>query len=759
MNHPPNVPTEARFFAREGEWRLEGLGAEAGPTPATPAVVAPAPPRVPPGGVRIEAWWPDGVPRTVVASAGPGRAQVVFRLHPDGHLFRTGLVVDGLPHGTHRAYGTDGDSPEVLQVCCVPPGAWQLVQSYRRGQGHGQAWYDRQGLRLLDNGAPFPVRPTEVPREAEYNELSGVWEAGVPLYSAHPTGTRTCWDTSGALRSVEELVDGQHHGRTRFHDATGRLLRDVHYQADILHGPWAEWLVDAEPQFAEHQFALVVRQSEGQFDHGQAVGVWRYLDADGREVARRDLGLATPAAALTRGGGAQVLTDGPPPGSSWLELGHALHAQGRLVEAVLAVARAAAADGRAGILVAALRAWTMPLASGPAAALARDITKMAGEDMALLLDGIRRGADAPSLLWTFARGLSHTDRAALELVNAALLLRADPDGILPASPDDRAGHPSDAGSVVATAVSPASLEMTVTRALMLGALGEPEAALRDAEAIARVAPEQGDFLRLYLRVYFPRFEFWPAEHGLVDGADDATLAPAQSLDEINAVIQRLATRLSILRQQLAELVPVDAPFLWPSLDALLPDGPLPLRSWSYTLTAAEYSGEAHPVRRDRHGTAEVEDGAADAGDASGTPDDEVDIAVDERLGLPWTDGGVLALMRRARADWSALTWLCWAVGLDHPALATAIRPPPGFARAAVMTMERTWRCQDKRSSSGLLALTKGIPGFDWAGTPIDLVPGVLVDVAIDEYLEARAVFTWLCDPFNRSLWQIDLREG
>jgi hypothetical protein len=74
-------------------------------------------------------------------------------------------------------------------------------------------------------------------------------------------------------------------------------------------------------------------------------------------------------------------------------------------------------------------------------------------------------------------------------------------------------------------------------------------------------------------------------------------------------------------------------------------------------------------------------------------------------------------------------------------------------------MERAWRCRDKRNSGGLLALTKGIAGFDWAGTAIDFVPSVLVEVAIDEYLEVRAVFTWLCDPFNRSLWQADLREG
>ena len=76
-----------------------------------------------------------------------------------------------------------------------------------------------------------------------------------------------------------------------------------------------------------------------------------------------------------------------------------------------------------------------------------------------------------------------------------------------------------------------------------------------------------------------------------------------------------------------------------------------------------------------------------------------------------------------------------------------------------MTMERTWRCRDKLNTSGLLALTKGVPGFDWEGTPIDLVPSTLAEVPLGEYVEARAVFSWLCDRSNRSPWQDDLRTA
>jgi hypothetical protein len=731
---PPNVPAQARWDANDGAWHLDEANLVGSPrsSPATGAVPA-SPLGLPGGAVRIRAWWPDGAPKTVVARAGAGRAEALFRLHPDGALYRVGPLLDGVPHGTHRAYSTDGDSPEALQVCCVPPGAWQLVQTYRRGEGQGQAWYDRSGLRLLGNGTPFPERPAGVPAGAEYNELSGFFQDGVPLHAALPTGKRRSWDLNGVLRFEEELSAGKHHGRTRVYDAAGRLRSDAHFALEVLDGPHAEWPAGPEPHFRLPDIA----GTEGRCAQGQAVGVWRYLDADGREVARRDLGSATATSALTREQ-CPALADGARTPEAWSALGQQLHADGRFLEAVIAMARAAAAAASPAPLAEALAAWTVALAPGPAAEQARGLVKSAEGDLALLLDGIRRGADAAFLLWTAGRGLSSADRAGLDLVNAAILLRdAATDG--PADP----------------------VELLVTRALMLGALGEPEAALRDADAVAPLSADQAEFLRLFVRVYFPRFDFWPAEEALTASPADPELAPAQSLEEINRMIGRLATRLTILRERLAARVPDDVAFMVPSLTELLPDGAVPLDAWSFTLTAAEYSGDD----ADAGGAAADPDGDGPGAEEEAAVDPEgeaprtVVIRVDEQMGLPGPTDGVLALMRRARADWAALTWLCWAVGLDRPALAPAIRPPAAYARAALASMERAWRCRDKRNSGGLLALTKGIPGFDWAGTAIDFVPGVLVEVAIEEYLEMRAVFTWLCDPFNRSLWQADLREG
>jgi hypothetical protein len=738
------VPAQARWDANEGAWQLDDGDLDRRPRsfPAAGGAVLSSPLGLLGGAVRIRAWWPDGAPKTVVARAGMGRAEALFRLHPDGALYRVGPLLDGVPHGTHRAYGSDGESPEALQVCCVPPGAWQLVQTYRRGEGQGQAWYDRAGLRLLGNGAPFPERPAGVPLSADYNELSGFFQDGVPLHSAQPTGKRRSWDLQGVLRFEEELVAGQHHGRTRVYDAAGRLLSDAHFAHEVLDGPHAEWpAAGPEPHFGLPRVA----GTEGQCRAGQAVGRWRYLDADGREVARRELGSATAAAALTREQ-CPALADGARTPEAWRALGQQLHADGRFLEAVIAMARAAAAAASPAPLAEALAAWTVALAPGPAADQARALVKSASGDLALLLDGIRRGADPAFLLWTAGRGLSSADRAALDLVNAAILLRD-------AAPDDSPADP---------------VELLVTRALMLGALGEPEAALRDADAVAPLSADQAEFLRLFVRVYFPRFDFWPAEEALTASPADPELAPAQSLDEINRMIGRLATRLTTLRERLGARVPDDVAFMVPSLTELLPDGPVPLGAWSFTLTAAEYSGDdadagGAAADLDPHlGTDRDRDGRGadvEASDPEGELPATVEIRVDEQMGLPGPTDGLLALMRRARADWAALTWLCWAVGLDRPALATEIRPPATYARAALTSMERAWRCRDKRNSGGLLALTKGIAGFDWAGTAIDFVPSVLVEVAIDEYLEVRAVFTWLCDPFNRSLWQADLREG
>jgi hypothetical protein len=192
----------------------------------------------------------------------------------------------------------------------------------------------------------------------------------------------------------------------------------------------------------------------------------------------------------------------------------------------------------------------------------------------------------------------------------------------------------------------------------------------------------------------------------------------------------------------------------PDLSALLAEGPLELRRWTFTMSAAEYGGaEDGDDATTGNGGAGPERGAATEAEA-----ETIEIAVDEAVALDLEDAQLLRLLRRVRAEWAGLVWLCWAVGLDHVALPTTIAPPRAFARQAVETMQRAWRCRDRLNTSGLLALTKGIPGFDWEGESIDLVPVALIDVTLEEYLERRAVFAWLCDPANRSLWQDDLRS-
>lgn len=227
----------------------------------------------------------------------------------------------------------------------------------------------------------------------------------------------------------------------------------------------------------------------------------------------------------------------------------------------------------------------------------------------------------------------------------------------------------------------------------------------------------------------------------------------------------------------------------PDLSALLPAGPVPLTRWTFEMSAEEYEGEPEGETAETElegptapGGASEPDGVTSprnarearpavdshvlAEDRSGPSDDEpderpriVELIVDEARGVAPMPTTVPRILRQARADWSGLVWLCWAVGSETPALPDAICPPAAFASAAMMTVERTWRCRDKLRTSGLLALTKGVPGFDWEDTQIDLVPAALADVALDQYLEARAVFSWLCDRANRSPWQNDLRDG
>ncbi len=731
---PLLVPTSAAWFELDGEWRLEetdDLGRLHG---------------------SFRSWRADGSRSEVSTYEHGKRSGPAWKFHPDGSLFSLGCFADGAERGVHRRYANDGPNGEPLQVCCVPRGAWQLRLMYSDPAGVDRGWFDRDGRRLLDSGEPYPERPPAVPAVAWFNESLQSWETGVVFEETGYTGTRKLWSREGTLRLVEDLVRGKRHGQVRSFGETGSLEWEGHYLEGRLSGPFSA-TIGPVGQFAD---ARIFAQA-GSFDGGQTEGVWRYFDTDGVVIETRDLGLAMDERTLLA---SPVLADVLRPAAWWRALARTMFAERRIGEALIAAARASAQANDPKDIADAGRAWTQPLGPDAAISGARQAMEQNPENAVALIDALKGGSDASALLWALSKALPDSDRAALDLVSAALLL------------------------------APSATERYATRALLYGALGDLESARADVARVSESSPEQAEFLQMYLRVYFPRFDFAPREESFeIDAAEvEGSICVDRTVTEARDVIQRYATRLGLLRAALlARLAAVrgddpegdgdnnrrpieDArslPFMIPDLAALLPDGPVALSRWTFQMSAAEYQGlddqnadtDVAQQAGGRNAAQLHQQDSQQDGQQDGALPTTIDLVVDELRSISPVPTAILRILRNARADWSGLCWLCWAVGLDAPGLPERIRPPAAFMRAAVMTMERSWRCRDKLQTSGLLAMTKGIPGFDWEGSPIDLVPGALVDVALDEYIEARAVFSWLCDGANRSPWQDDLRAG
>jgi hypothetical protein len=700
---PAAIPDQAIWLADEMEWRL-------GPIDAAGNLH---------GSCR---WWrADGTLRTICSYQHGKQEGPWYRFHPDGALHSVGCFSGGAAHGVLRLYGSESPSTERLQSCCVPPGAWQLRIDYHHGESAGRRWYSRAGYEILPSGEPFPERPASVPRDASFDEEAQQWDHGLHYEEVGVSGTQRRWSREGVLRFEAGMRRGQRHGSFRAFDAAGAPTVEAVYVEGRLHGPWRA-LGLPPGRYLDPQ----VGSDEGTFADDQAVGAWRFRDAGGAVRAERDLGLASTEDGLAA---SPALGAERRPPAAWLDLADALGRERRVGEALLAAARASAAAGSAGHLLSALERAVFPLGVEDAAAHANAVAGNAGGKLVPLVDGLRRGYDPGILLRALASSLKGTDRAALDLVTAALL------------------------------VAPGRNEALLTRALIHAALGDVAAARADVARLAAESPERAEPLELYLRVSFPRFEFWPARDGspAVTGTDElgasdddiGPLQPARDLADVRETIQRYATRLMRLRAALRARITGDPPFMVPDLGALLPDGPLPLRRFTFTMTAEEYSG------------GELPEETADNPEAQAP----VEIAVDEEGGLAALAGAeaealqVPALLQQARTDWSGLCWLCWSVGAAAVTLPDELHPPAAFARAAATVVQRTWRCQDRARTGGLLALSNNVPAFQWEGMSIDDVPSVLISVAIDEHLEARAVFSWLCDPSNRSLWQEDLRTA
>ncbi|MCE9666804.1 thioredoxin domain-containing protein [Myxococcus stipitatus] len=581
------------------------------------------------------------------------------RFHENGEVSQDGEFVNGELHGPRTWYATDSVTTERMHENGVSEKVRKTVMVYDHGRVVGVKHYDAKGQRLVPStGEPYPERPTSVPEQAELREDLGQWSL------------------------VQLNKDGERHGVARFWTQEGELLWEGEFVEGSRKGFYRSLARD------EYQDPRVV-YDEGEYDGDLACGAWKLLDADRKVVLTRDLGVAQDEETMTASG---VFSNRPLAEEAWRELAERCLAERNHMVAVLATARAVAQDADVTPLKELLARLTLPRTPENAQGTAGDVLENAGQYWAPMAETILRGGDAAMLLRGYAVLMDQHDRprAALDFIHAAMLL------------------------------APERTAYLFTRGLILLNMGLDEHALVDADGLAKAEPDTADFLRTYTRSLFPRFDFWPAKvtpHSTYDGLPEK---PAQSLEAIQRVVRKYATRLQSVRTELQRRFKPGANIPWmpPDLSALLPEGPEDL----------------------------VED-EVELGDET--------IGYDEtlsprRLGLP-------DLARTARADWAALTWLLWAVGETKVAMPKKLAPPSNFGHAAGMSSQRLWRARDRRVMNGRGAKASGAAGFEFEGVDIDALSPNLVGIVEQQYAEMQAMFYWLVDTDNVSPWQSNLR--
>ena len=284
-------------------------------------------------------------------------------------------------------------------------------------------------------------------------------------------------------------------------------------------------------------------------------------------------------------------------------------------------------------------------------------------------------------------------RAALDFTNAAILLAPD------------------------------RTEFLFTRALILMSLGLQAQAEQDANELAAEAPDRAEFLLVYLRGLFPTYDFGPTREKPETSFEDVPEKPERSLDELVSLAQKYATRLHLVREALLQKLTPQNPALPPDVTRLLPEGPVELEQGEHAWEDDE--GEPQTVDFDE------------------TP------AVN--------DADLPSLLRLARADWTALSWLCWASGLTEVALPQKLSPPADFGKAAGMAQQRLWRARDQRAFNGRNAKQHGVASFEWEGTDMAEIAPPVAGIAEQQYAEMQALFYWLVDSKLKTPWQDHLR--
>ena len=460
-----------------------------------------------------------------------------------------------------------------------------------------------------------------------------------------------------------------------------------------------------------------IREERGAYAGGQPVGIWSFLDGDGQLVRTVNRGVAFDGEGEGEGGATALTAAG---GDDWPARARSLAAEGRVREALVAAARGAAAVRDRGAFDRLLEQHVVPLAAERAAQWGEALAQATETTVASVLDALVCGADGAACLRALASVLPGYQPAAAELIEASLLL----------APERRMTH--------------------LTRALLRFQRGELTGALADADVVAGESAEAAESLRSYAAIVFRAFGGWPGQETFAPDPEleGVVLEPAHTVDEVRHVVGVYATRLAQARAAIRALAGGNAapPWLPPDPSHLLPAGPLALR---HETVECDPDPEA-----DAPEGASGEGASGESAPGDGAPET---IEIDERL---VADGaGVPALLAAAHADWSALSWLCWAVGRDDVALPEEVPGRPELAVAMKMFVRRTWRIKDRLTTGGLVARSQGVPGFAWQGIDIDELPRHLTEMAAAEYIAVRSMFIWLASADALSPLQDDIRDA
>ncbi|HET9955248.1 MAG TPA: hypothetical protein VFQ61_12125 [Polyangiaceae bacterium] len=690
---PPNVPRSARWSPSEQVWEQYSLD-EFGQVDG-----------------EYRAFRRDGSLWFSCVFANGARSGPFQAFHPGGTLAREGQFVEGELDGLIVAYRSDEAGAEQLRPCCVPETARRMHARYERGRQMWERFLDEEGRLLLSDGSLAPTRPEGLPEHASYDELGGRWVC----FDSEPSEKN---DPSGgdALGTSPGDPAGGLTGTARYFDMNGRLVQEDTYVNDCKLRTRSYWpngtlrrdeSLDSRGRLHGARFVrygsdepspyldprIVTEHSE--YAHGQPVGIGVFALEGGGEL-RISRGPACEEVTVleSRAFRAEVQDS-----KSWLRVAQELEKGGQIREALCVAARAAGTGESRSPLESCLTRYVMPVRTAEASALARSLEQDEPPSISQVLSALLLGAEPGPTLRILSQILpKRLAHAAHDLASAAIVFSAG------------------------------DFRPYLSRAFRRLELGQVEAALADAARVSEGSEGLAAFVREYAELLFPKWRFLPAREVIVGSFEGMSESPRQSIDQIRRVIQVYATRLGRLRSlALAHLPSSSQPdWLPPLLSELLPQGAVALTRYS----------------------ARIVDTADDGEEIS-------EVHVDESAALELD--GLDEIQSRARSEWAALTWLCWAAGLDGVGLPERLGQRQDFSAAASMIVARAARAQDAIQTGGLRARTQGIPGFEWEGYPIDSAPAAFVRLANEEYAELRALFLWLCFAENHSPFQSDLR--